>query len=854
MNSRSELRLDDIRAYLVNAKQKGNHITADCPLCGKKQHLHIDEKNGKLLVYCQRCNAPGSEFFKEWRRMGARPAEAAQIDYRTTAPVEDYRHVYRNPDGTEAYYKRRRKWSNGHKVFSFAYVDANGRTVYTKPEGCNNLYNLDLMAQHEQETLYIVEGEKCADAMVAHGLLATTANTGAQKNIKLSDTDRELLLSYPVRIVIPDNDDKGSDYAAAWDGAVVLPIANIWPECPPKGDVADYFAAGGSADKIVGYQFKASISLDDEYISRLSAKDLISEELMAAMFSITDAFKRDSILAKVKIRARELFAKREFETCWRSYLNKKSSEGIRSDNMTKFPTQPFEMRCGQWMTGSTGVYRQVQVNNDVRNEYASPIPIMPTEIVCNVEDDTEKVRLSYFKDGRWRSLIVPRSRVANKNKILDLADFGIEVNSDNAALLVKYLAEAIALNPDILPRSKGIDHLGWAGNVFVPYTEDIKLDCEDQYKSLVTSVTEAGTLEEWVEYIAPLRKNLFLRLIMAASFASVLVEKVRALPFVLHLWGGTGSGKTVAAMVAASIWGNPGFGHLVRTMNMTINSMMNSAAILRNLPFIGDELQTIKSRFENYDTLIMRVTEGIDRGRMTNATLQRQKTWANSFIFTGEEPCTVNSSGGGVKNRVIEIECDEKIIEDGNAVVNFISSHYGCAGRAFIEALKLEKLGQDHQEIQRLVMEIADTTDKQAATMALMLQADAIATRHIFKSNDILTPADVVDFVKSKSEVDAAERAYRLTLDLIAENRNRFDGVTYDEAALNACWGKKQSDGTVMVIKSVLERELGKLGFSFDAVKKKWADRGFILKTAQGRYTEKASVLGTANYCVRLKL
>lgn len=164
---------------------------------------------------------------------------------------------------------------------------------------------------------------------------------------------------------------------------------------------------------------------------------------------------------------------------------------------------------------------------------------------------------------------------------------GLEVNSDNSKLLVKYLADVVALNPDILPRVKAIGHLGWAEKEFIPYADDIKLDCEEQYKSLVASISSKGTLEEWTEFVRPLRKNIYLRLILAASFASPMIAKVGALPFVLHLWGGTGSGKTVGAMVAASIWGNPRFGAMVRTMNMTINSMMATAALLKNIPFLA---------------------------------------------------------------------------------------------------------------------------------------------------------------------------------------------------------------------------------------------------------------------------
>ena len=393
------------------------------------------------------------------------------------------------------------------------------------------------------------------------------------------------------------------------------------------------------------------------------------------------------------------------------------------------------------------------------------------------------------------------------------------------------------MNPDILPRVKSIDHMGWSDAGFVPYTDEVKLDCEDQYKSLVQAVSSKGTLEEWAAYVAPLRQNLYMRLILAASFASVLVERVAALPFVLHLWGGTGSGKTVAMMVAASVWGNPGMGKLVRTMNMTKNSMMAIASILRNLPFFGDELQTIKTRANiTYDDIVMQLCEGIDRGRMTNATFQRQKSWLNSFIFTGEEPCTKSQSGGGVKNRVIEIECTEKIVKNGNAIVNFVTQHFGCAGKAFIEALDGRELAKDYNEIMRLVLEVTDTTEKQAMAMALMLQADAIASDVIFgERSNVLSPEDIVNFVKSKAEVDTSERAWNIIVDIIGANADKFDNEFRDFSGY-AYWGRRKVDNIVLINKTVLEDELDKKGFSYAAIKKKWAEAGHLLKTKQGKF------------------
>ena len=212
-----KLTLEDIRPYLQGVKQRGDHITATCPLCGKAGHLHIDEKGGTLLLYCQKCNVPGADLLKEFRRLGAKHEEPPQIDYKTAKPIEDYYHIYRLPTGAEQFRKRRRKWADGHKQFTFEYTDAQGKKQYKKPPDAVILYNLDALEQADvSRPLYIVEGEKCADAMLQHGLLATTSRTGAQGKINFTPADKAALEKFKLKIIIPDNDEKCAAYAAAF--------------------------------------------------------------------------------------------------------------------------------------------------------------------------------------------------------------------------------------------------------------------------------------------------------------------------------------------------------------------------------------------------------------------------------------------------------------------------------------------------------------------------------------------------------------------------------------------------------------------------------------------------------------
>lgn len=834
------LTLREILPHLRNVKQRGKEYQAACPVCESSRldghHLHITEENGKVLAHCKKCESKLPDVIKALGIKGKR------IEKPTV--IEEYDHEYKNPDGSIAYYKHRVKYSDGSKDFRFGYIDESGKTVFKKPDGCNNLYNLDLMERASADTrLYIVEGEKCADAMVKHGLLATTSNTGAQKKVKLTETDLKYLRKFKEIVLIPDNDDKGMDYTGAWSVPLnVLKLTEIWENCPYKGDVADYFAQNGDPQKIANYKFEIDYSDKTE-------TDLIEIRFYESIYAIKDENRRQYALSLAQQRAKKLGVFRQFCQGWQTFLRSKAQTETESGGYTKFPNQPLSLKAGSWITDENGVKRMVQNQfGGYKAEYASHIPVMPLEILRNMDDETEKIRIGFYKYGKWHRILIPRSTIASNSKIIDLADQGLDVTSENAKLLVKYFSEIVSLNTDTIPIVKSLQHFGWLDNMFIPYTDDVKLDSENQYKDLIASIATNGDLTEWVNYTAELRKNITLRLIMDASFASPIIAKAGALPFVLHLWGGTGSGKTVGMMVAASIWGNPRQGKMVRTMNMTVNAMMQTASILKNLPFFGDELQTIKNRYENYDTLIMQVTEGINRGRMTNATLQQTMTWENAFIFTGEEPCTQNVSGGGVKNRVIEIECTDKVVDNGNAVVNFVGKNYGLAGKPFVTELADFPVHEMFDSKMKSVMdECGSTSEKQAMAITLMLIADSVARIVFYHDEPELTIDDIKPYLKTQTDIDVAERAYRETIGIIMENEVNFTSDTKTKR-----WGKF-GNFFVDVNKTVLIRELQNIGFNFDAVKRKWALKGYLLKTAHGKYADHASIDGEKGYYVRLK-
>lgn len=590
----------------------------------------------------------------------------------------------------------------------------------------------------------------------------------------------------------------------------------------------------------------------ESWISSLGKDTMLSPEVFGEIVKKEVGVERETLIARLEVRAGELGIKRQFQRMFKAYHAdavqklKQAHSGIMY--FTKIPLKG--LCCGEWECGDTGIYRTVTDGWEVKKVYACQHPILPTKRLHNMDDGTEKIELAFYKDKRWQYIVTERSRIATTNKIVELADRSIEVTSENAKELIRYLSDVVSLNTEKIPVYESIARLGWTDKGFAPYMGGVEYDGDLDFKQLYEDISQRGDYDEWKRYCTKLRENIYLRMMMAASFASPLIERLGVLPFVLHMWGGTGTGKTVGLMCAMSIWGDPEIGHLVRTLNMTQNAMARTAAFLYSVPFAGDELQIIKSRWDSMDNLIMYITEGVDRGRAkAYGGVEQLRTWRNSFIFTGEEPVTKTTSGGGVKNRVIEIQLKDCVVRDGNETSNFMRENYGFAGKEFIERIKDKDLKKRYREIFEEILSQTDTTDKQAMAMAVLLLADELSVEYIFTDETPLGVGDVQGFLSSKNEIDIAARAYDWTRNWIAQNENRFSDVSNN----GELWGK--IDGDVAVInKNAYTEHLEKAGFSYSAVAGKLAERGQLLRNTQGKYFHCTKVYGVKGLYVKIDL
>ena len=580
-----------------------------------------------------------------------------------------------------------------------------------------------------------------------------------------------------------------------------------------------------------------------------------TEEPYAFLYQYRDnKFLLKQMVQKMKAKAGAVGVKC-FISLWDAYQEMMAQKsGVMLANSTQFDGQEMELFSGEYICDENGVFLMDKYG------YENTIcrhPLMPVERLVNIDSGEERLKLAYKKGRIWRSIIVEKSVIASSSSILQLAANGIMVNSENAKALSTYILEMEQLNYELIPEQKSVGRLGWTGeHGFSPFVDDLVFDGETNFKHIFNAVKPEGSRNAWLYAMQDLRKEKSPgRLFLAASFASAILEPCGLLPFFLHAWGGTETGKTVGLMIAASVWACPKMGEYITTFNSTIIGQEMTASFLNSLPMCIDELQIQSSAgIRDFDRIIYQLTEGVGRTRgAKTGGLQKMNTWKNCIITNGEHPISNANSGGGAVNRVIEFECDEKVYSDLVGICAVIQSNYGFAGREFVEYLQtdgaFDRVNALQKEYYRELLK-SDSTDKQAASASAILAADHIATELIFKDGNNLTVADLEKIMAKKKEVNVNNRALEFIYELVERNPNRFRANDFGEYQ-GEVWGKQETD-CIYIIKSVFDREMGNGGFNSTAFLA-WAKRNDVIITDNGKRTKKARITGSATNCVCIK-
>lgn len=594
-----------------------------------------------------------------------------------------------------------------------------------------------------------------------------------------------------------------------------------------------------------------------EPLDRLDKNSILEEKIFQELFDQEDEIKKARLMIALADRAEELGVKTKFNTILRAYkrvdkeMRKQEHSPSLVENWTNF-TGPYDnMRCGLWIASNKGVYAQKEGGLE---DVACYHPILPIERLKNLETGDEQLKLAYKRNNRWEEIIVPKDLVATASKITALSKRGVAVTSENAKLLVRFLSDVENMNDNEIKVQYSTSKLGWIKNGFIPYDTEIVFDGDSRFKQVFESIEQRGSRETWYEHVRKLRKTgrIEIKFMLAAAFASILIGPLGALPFIVDLWGETEGGKSVTLMLACSVWANPDESQYIGDFKTTDVALEARADLLNNLPMMLDDTSKTSSRIrDNFEGIVYDLCSGKGKSRSNkDLGMNRENRWRNAILTNGERPLNSYVTQGGAINRILEVECGEKVYQDPQDTAELIKKNYGFAGREFVDVIK--RIG--FAEVERIQKEIQheihddEKMQKQSISLSIVLAADRIATDYLFQDGQYINLKEAAQVLVDRNELSDNERCYQYILSEVDINGAKFDPALQT----NEKWGVLEH-GYAVIYNNVFDSICKKGGFSKKAFLS-WADKNGLLQTQGGQLTKVKKAEGRSMRCVFLKM
>ena len=595
-----------------------------------------------------------------------------------------------------------------------------------------------------------------------------------------------------------------------------------------------------------------------ELLNKLDKQTILADNIFEEIFNEENEIHRSRLILSLEDRAAELGVKKKFETMLNAYKKvdretkqrKKQQQTAGMNNYTDFEGPYENMYCGSWIAEETGIYAQ---NMATVEQIACYHPILPIARLKNLETGEEQIKLAFKRNERWEEIIIPKTMITSASKIVALSGRGVAVTSENAKLLVRYLSDVENRNTSQITVQYSSSKLGWIKKEFLPYDTEITFDGDSRFRQLFENIGEHGNRDKWYEHVKSLRQSgrMEIKLMLAASFASVLIHQIGALPFFVDLWGETEGGKTVTLMLAASVWANPAESAYIGDFKTTDIALEAKANMLNHLPIILDDTSKKNRRIEeNFEGVVYDLCSGKGKTRSNrDIGINTESHWNNCILTNGERPLISYVNQGGAINRILEIECGEKVYEDPQQTADTLKQNYGFAGKDFVEVIKA--MGADQvREIQKdFQQQLFDDEkmQKQSISLSIILTADKIATDTLFKDGQYISIDEAKKVLIDRNELSDNERCYRYIVDKVAMNEMRFDDETNCEK-----WGIMKGDFAVFFNHAF--DELCKAGGFSKKSFLSWAAKKKLIDKYGDKNTKPTKINGTLVRCVWVKV
>lgn len=541
-----------------------------------------------------------------------------------------------------------------------------------------------------------------------------------------------------------------------------------------------------------------------------------------------------------------------------------------------------------------GDYGEWKYSKNGNKSFASYGKAIYLEDICeDLETGNVYLKLSCDYQGKEKRALIGRGELSDISTMRDLGSKGFSVNRKTFDTFV----EVILLQEELfekrnIPNVEIFSNLGWMevpdgrGGFKLCYRLDKLIGNRNGTYFGNYDISPMGSYKIWKIMVKnDVVGHTVLELVLIAALAAVINGLISPITNgenpIIHLNYGSSSGKSTAAILAASTAGRPFDGTITRndadgiaktyysvyqSWGATDNAMVATQAGNRGVVTILNELG--KSLSRDMTRLIFDLSEGSDKKRLTPSLKTRiSESFSTVFISTGEssliDKCTAKLEGLSV--RVMEISQPiTDSAEHSNRIKEICKKNNGIAARKLAKFI-INRGGANYvlpiyrkwQQSLSQTMEATTNKERFIEKFAALFMATAeIATEALQIDFDIEGLQQFLfDYDKQKgNDRNVALQAYEKVLEECRININNFHtpenvdnpprGRVYGKICRckNKSFNGKYVDEEFLIRSSYLEKILKKYGFpNKETCLRAW-DEAKLLSKDKDRYTRSRQI------------
>lgn len=510
----------------------------------------------------------------------------------------------------------------------------------------------------------------------------------------------------------------------------------------------------------------------------------------------------------------------------------------------------------------------------IRNKQPEPEQIMHCPVLVSSVQRDEDGNISYeltwrdkFSDDR--SIVAPARDIADRSRLQGIFPDGI-VSSKGATGASEFLlhcrsANALWLNGRVRRTARA---LGWYGqeecDTFV-HSSGRPYEVRDTANlgGWLQGHRSRGSLDEWTAALARMPGRVVL--LTAAALSAPLLRLLEVPGFVVDNSGGTTQGKTRAARVAASAWGDPD--RLLLSWSATKAALEVHAQRAHGVPLMIDDSKLARDA-EQVSLFVYQVSSGSMTERMerSNDRLRGGEGIETVVVTNGETPLLTAGKGtrrdAGAVARVLEVwGAPFGSAEEADASNVVIKENHGLAGEVFVKAalsVGPGELRSQYSDLKSYARSLTrtDVARRRADAAAVVMLAASVASDAglLPKIDESFWVPFVNDDAAEEGSDDRALSALRMLQRKVAYDPRVFwapengmrDGTLDSFVGVAGGWGGRlnERDGWLAVSPEWLRRFLADEGEDAEGLIRQWGDRGWTVRGDRGRRKVKVRING----------